>query len=96
MIVMLDYPQGSPLTKEHVGETYDLSRWLEDRQGVIEVSGIVNLDPKLSRDQYQELLSGPREGLPAGVRDALLRTTGDHLTVLTAYTSGTAGVFLEA
>jgi putative drug exporter of the RND superfamily len=87
MVVVLDYPQGSPLTEERVGETYDLSRWLEDRKGVKDVETIVNLDSKLSRDQYQELLSGPRRDLPPQVRKALKRTTGDHVTVLTAYTS---------
>jgi RND superfamily putative drug exporter len=87
MVVVLDYPQGSPLSREHVGETYDLSRWLEDRPGVKDVESIANLDPGLSRDQYQELLSGPREDLPPQIRSALKRTTGDHVTVLTAYTS---------
>jgi putative drug exporter of the RND superfamily len=87
MVVVLDYPQGSPLTRDHVGETYDLSRWLQDRSGVKDVEGIVNLDPKLSREQYRELLSSPREDLPPQVRGALKRTTGDHVTVLTAYTS---------
>src|SRR5829696_4925020 len=87
MVVVLDYPEGSPLSKERVGETYDLSRRLEDRNGVKDVESVVNLDPKLSRDQYQELLSGPREDLPPQIRKALKRTTGDHVTVLTAYTS---------
>jgi putative drug exporter of the RND superfamily len=87
MVVVLDYPQGSPLTRERVGEVYDLSRWLEDRPGVKEVDGIVSLDPKLSRAQYQQLLSGPREDLLPQVLGALNRTTGDHITVLTAYTS---------
>ena len=87
MVVVLDYPQGPPLTKEHIGEAYDLSRWLQDRPGVKEVDGMVNLDPKLSRDQYQQLLSAPREELPAPVREVLKRTTGDHVAVLTAYTS---------
>ena len=87
MVVVLDYPQGSPLTRKRVGETYDLSRWLEDRPGVKDVESIVDLGPGLSRDQYQELLSGPREDLPPQVRKALKRTTGDHVTVLTAYTS---------
>ena len=87
MVVLLDYPQGSPLTEERVGEMYDLSRWLGDRPGVKEVESIVNLDSTLSRDQYQELLPGPREELPAQVREALKRTTGDHIAVLTAYTS---------
>jgi RND superfamily putative drug exporter len=87
MVVVLDYPQGSPLTRERIGETYDLSRWLEDRPGVKDVESIVNLDPKLSRGQYEGLLSGPREDLPPQMRDALERTTGDHIAVLTAYTS---------
>ena len=76
MVVVLDYPQGSPLTRERVGEAYDLSRWLEDRKGVKELESIVNLDPRFSRDQYQELLSGPRGDLPSQVRKALKRTTG--------------------
>src|SRR5215210_6280331 len=87
MVVLLDYPQGSPLTRERIGEAYDLRRWLEDRPGVKDVSGIVNVDPNLSRDQYQDLLSMPREDLPAGIREALKRTTGDHIVVLTTYTS---------
>ena len=87
MVVVLDYPQGSPLTKERIGEAYDLSRWLENRPGVKEVEGMVDLDSKLTRDQYQKLLSAAREDLPAEVREALKRTTGDHATVLTAYTS---------
>ena len=45
MVVVLDYPQGSPLSKERVGETYDLSRWLEHRKGVKDVESVVNLDP---------------------------------------------------
>src|SRR5215212_426281 len=87
MVVLIDYPQGSPLTKERIGETYDLSRWLADRPGVKGVESMVNLDPQLSRKQYQELLSTPREDLPPEVRDALKRTTGDHITVLNASTS---------
>jgi len=87
MVIVLDYPQGSPLTRERIGEAYDLSRWLGDRPGVKDVEGMVDLDPSLSRDQYQELLSTPREDLPSEVREALKRTTGDHATVLTAYTS---------
>jgi putative drug exporter of the RND superfamily len=94
MVVLLDYPQGSPLTRERVGEMYDLSRWLGDRPGVKDVESIVNLDQGLSRDQYQDLLSGPREDLPPQVREVLKRTTGDHIAVLTAYTS--AGYNTEA
>jgi RND superfamily putative drug exporter len=87
MLVLIDYPQGSPLTEKRIGETYHLSRWLAERPGVKGVESRVNLDPSLSRKQYQELLSAPREDLPPEVRNALKRTSGDHVTVLTAYTS---------
>jgi RND superfamily putative drug exporter len=86
-VVVLEYTKGSPLTKERIGEMYDLSRWLEDRPGVKEVESVVDLDPSFSREQYKQLLSGPKENLPPEIREALRRTTGDHLAVLTAYTS---------
>ena len=87
MAVVLDYAKGSPLKKERIGEMYDLSRWLADRPGVKEVESVVDLDPSLSREQYQQLLSGPKEDLPPQIREALRRSTGDHLAVLTTYTS---------
>jgi RND superfamily putative drug exporter len=87
MVVVLDYAKESPLTKERIGEMYDLSRWLESRPGVKEVESVVDLDSNLSRGQYQQLLSGPEENLPLEIQDALRRTSGDHLAILTAYTS---------
>ena len=87
MVVVLDYAKGSPLTEERIGEMYDLSRWLESRPHVKEVESVVDPDSNLSRGQYQQLLSGPEEDLPPEIREALRRTTGDHLAVLSAYTS---------
>jgi putative drug exporter of the RND superfamily len=87
MVVVLDYAKESPLTKERIGEMYDLSRWLESRPGVKEVESVVDLDSNLSRGQYQQLLSGPEENLPPEIQDALRRMSGDHLAILTAYTS---------
>ena len=87
MVVVLDYAKGSPLTKERIGEMYDLSRWLESRPGVKKVDSVVDPDSNISRRQYQQLLSGPKEHLPPEVRETLRRTTGDNLAVLTAYTS---------
>jgi len=86
-VVVLRYPEGSPLSKEHVGEAYDLSRWLADLPDVNRVESVVDLDPSLSREQYQQLLAGPKENLPPEIREALRRSTGDHIAVLTVHTS---------
>lgn len=53
-----------PLTFERIGEAYDVSRWLGDLPGVNKVESAVDLDPGLSREQYQQLLSEPSESLP--------------------------------
>ena len=41
------YPDSSPLTTEHVGDIYDLSRRLASIPNVIRVDGMVNVDPSL-------------------------------------------------
>lgn len=43
-----------------------MSRWLGDLPGVNKVESAVDLlDPGLSREQYQQLLSEPNESLPS-------------------------------
>ncbi len=43
------YPSSSPLTSDHVGAIYDLSRQFATMPNVLRVSSIVDLDPSLSR-----------------------------------------------
>jgi RND superfamily putative drug exporter len=54
---------------------------------VKDVESVVDPDSSLSRAQYEQLLSGPKKDLPPEIREALRRTIGDHIAVLTAYTS---------
>jgi RND superfamily putative drug exporter len=77
------YPDSSPLTSEHVGDIYDLSRRLGSLPNVLRVESIVNAaDPSLTKADYQSLVSGPRESLPAAMQQALSVDTGAHIARL--------------
>ncbi|HEY8643128.1 MAG TPA: MMPL family transporter [Candidatus Dormibacteraeota bacterium] len=77
------YPQGSPLTADHVGAIYDLSRQVAGLHGVLRVESIVDLDPSLSRADYVRMYTGPGAQLPAAAQAKLQTSTGGHLAVLT-------------
>jgi len=72
------YPDSSPLTADHVGAEYDLSRRLASLPNVLRVDGAVN-DPSLTKADYQRLLSGPLTSLPPAMQQALSIDTGDHI-----------------
>ena len=72
------YPDSSPLTTDHVGDIYDLSRRLAPLPNVLRVDGVLN-DPSLTRADYQRLYSGPRESLPSELQQALSISAGDHI-----------------
>ncbi len=76
------YPNDSPLTSDHIGVIYDMSRRFAAMPNVLSVSSIVDLDPSLSRADYQRLYSGPASQLPAPMQHALTTGAGPHLTVL--------------
>ncbi|MDQ6878799.1 MAG: MMPL family transporter [Candidatus Dormibacteraeota bacterium] len=84
------YPGGSPLTTDHVGAIYDLSRRLAALPNVLHVQSIVNVDnvdPALSRADYQRLYSGPSAQLPTALQQALLFGAGQHLALISVVTN---------
>ena len=81
------YPNGSPLTADHVGAIYDLSRRLAALPNVLRVESIVDLDPSLSKADYQRLYTGPSTQLPANLRQALTLGAGNHLALLSIVTN---------
>ncbi|TMD93425.1 MAG: MMPL family transporter [Chloroflexi bacterium] len=85
--VVVYYPGGSPLTENHVGAIYDLSRTFAAMPNVLRVSSIVDLDPSLTRTDYQRLYSGPTSQLPAQMQQALLIGSGPHVTLLDVVTN---------
>ncbi len=76
------YPGSSPLTADHIGAIYDLSRRLAALPNVLSVQSIVNVDPSLSSADYQRLYSGPASALTPQLRQALSAGSGPHLAVL--------------
>jgi RND superfamily putative drug exporter len=81
------YPDSSPLTAEHVGDIYDLSRRLAALPNVIRVDGMVNLRPTLDKAGYQRLYSGPVGSLPAELQQQLSIDTGSHIARLYVVTN---------
>ncbi len=76
------YPNSSPLTSDHIGTVYDLSRRFAAMPNVLRVSSIVDLDLSLTRADYQRLYTGPAAQLPQALQEALATGSGQHLTVL--------------
>ena len=83
------YPGSSPLTASHVGDVYDLSRRLAAQPNVLRVESIVDVDPSLSRADYQRLYSGPSGALPSTLQQALSIGAGRHVVLLNILTNKT-------
>ena len=81
------YPDSSPFTSEHIGAAYDLSRRLAALPNVIRVQSIFDVDPSMSRPDYQKLYSGPRDSLPSAMQNALATSTGQHVVLLSVLTN---------
>jgi RND superfamily putative drug exporter len=86
ILVVVRYPDGTPLTAERVGGLYDLSRWLAARPNVARVESLVDLDPSVTREQYQQLATAPPEMRPPGVAQVLRQTVGGRLALLVVST----------
>jgi RND superfamily putative drug exporter len=85
--VVVYYPAGSPLTEDHIGAIYDLSRRFAAMPNVLRVSSIVDLGPSLTRADYQRLYSGSPSQVPAQMQEALTLGAGPHLTLLDIVTN---------
>ena len=83
------YPDGSPLTADHVGAIYDLTRRLAALPYVLHVSSIVNVNvvPPLTREQYQSLYSGPTTQMPSALQQALTFGAGTHIALISVVTN---------
>jgi RND superfamily putative drug exporter len=81
------YPDSSALTSAHVGDVYDLSRRLASLPNVLRVESIVDIDPSLTRADYQRLLAGPTTSLPPALQQAVAIGSGSHIVLLNVVTN---------
>jgi putative drug exporter of the RND superfamily len=77
---------GPVTTPETIGELYDWSRVLAADPRVVRVDSVVDLDPRLRRDQYQLLLSRPEAVPDRYTAVALAATTRGDLTLFSLTT----------
>jgi RND superfamily putative drug exporter len=86
LVIVLRYPDQAGLTPARVDELIALSRWLRNQPGVTRVDSVVDLDPRITREQYQQMALAPREMLPPPLREAFARMAGPRVAVLVAQT----------
>src|SRR5215470_5933381 len=86
IVAVLHYPDNAGLTEARVDELHALSRWLAGRPGVARVDSVVDLDPRITLEQYKMMASAPREMLPPPMREAFEQMTGPHVSLLAAQT----------
>jgi RND superfamily putative drug exporter len=81
------YPGSQAVTADHIGDIYDLSRRLASQPNVLRVQSIVDLDPSLTKADYQRLYSGPSSSLPQGMQQALAVGSGPNIVLLNVLTN---------
>jgi putative drug exporter of the RND superfamily len=86
VVVVVHYPDNAGLTPPRVEELYTFSRWLARLPGVSRVDSVVDLDPRITLEQYKMMAQAPREMLPPQLREAFERMTGPHLSLLAVQT----------
>jgi putative drug exporter of the RND superfamily len=87
ILLVVNYPDGSPLRPDRVDRLYELSRWLAQRPDVARVESVVDVVPALSAAQYERLLAAPPAALPSGVQAFRAQTVGPHIVVMTVSTA---------
>jgi RND superfamily putative drug exporter len=85
--VVVDYPDGSPLTANHITDQFLLTRRIAAIPGVLDVSSIYNLDPKLGLYEYEQLYTGDPNNLQEGARQFLAGTVGSHIVLIQAHSN---------
>jgi RND superfamily putative drug exporter len=83
--VVIEYP-GDPLTRQRVGGLYDFTRDVGALDGVLGVESIVDLDPRFTKEQYQDLYAQPRVDLAPPVQEAMNRSAGTSIVVVAVKT----------
>jgi putative drug exporter of the RND superfamily len=84
--VVIQYPNGGPLTTARVGDLYDLAQQIKQIPGVEGVESMVSYDASLHRADYQALLTQPASAQSARVQTIVRGTTGSQIAVLSVVT----------
>jgi RND superfamily putative drug exporter len=80
--VVVQWADGSPLSRDHIGALFDLSRQVARQPGVVAVESLVDFDPTWTKQQYQDLYQKPREQWPPQAQRVAATTLGQDIAVL--------------
>jgi RND superfamily putative drug exporter len=76
------FPSAPALTAERIGALYDLSHRIRNLPDVAAVDSIADIDPGMTRDDYQELAETPEAALPPAARQMLGMVAGKDILLL--------------
>ena len=82
-IVVLVKTPGKFLADRNISNLYNLTTNLSRNASVDDISSIVNTDPKLSKSQYQQLYTGPKQYQSDEIKKLLKFTTGNNFSIAT-------------
>ena len=88
--VLAYYPSGDPLAAAHASDLVDLQQRLAKLPGVTRVQSLF-ADPRVSVDQYRQLLALPRSQWPAELQTAATQTAGEHIVLFDVVTNESYG-----
>ncbi len=85
--VVVNYPDGTPLTATRIADQYALDRRIAAIPGVLRTNSIYDLDPSLSLADYQSMYTGDPNQVPAAARQLMAGTVGKHIVLIQARSS---------
>lgn len=88
--IVVNYPDGSPLTASRIADQIALEKRIAAIPGVLRTNSIYDLDPKLTTADYQAMYTGDTSKLPAQAQQFLQRTVGKHIVLIQAFSNATA------
>ena len=85
--IVVDYPDGSPLTSQRIADQYAFERRVAQIPGVLRTSSIYDLEPNLGLYDYERMYAGDPSLLPPQVQQLMSATVGKHIVLIQATTN---------
>jgi RND superfamily putative drug exporter len=85
--IVVNYPDGSPLTASRIADQYALTQRIAAIPGVLHTTSIYSVDPRLTESDYEAMYTGDRSQVPAAVQQLLAATVGKHIVLIQATTN---------
>jgi len=84
-IMMAVTAHSTILDEDKVGALYDLTREIADNEEVTRIESIVNLDPSITKEQYQQMYAFPDSIADPQIRGAVDQLTSESTTLVRVY-----------